>query len=185
MIRRSRGYAPLPYLLSGELPGQVLGIGGELKNTFCVGKNGLFYPSPYIGDMEDVRTVNALRESVTRLEPCWRQSPLVACDLHPKYNTAVAEELGLPVLRCSTTTPTSSPAWRKTTIRAGHRRVLRRHGLRHGRDHLGRRISGVCDGFARLGSIHPFLQVGGDASAREGWRIAAAMLHDLYGGTRR
>ena len=44
MIRRSRGYAPLPYMLSawGENMGEghgtgILAIGGELKNTFCIG----------------------------------------------------------------------------------------------------------------------------------------------------
>ena len=33
------------------------------------------------------------------------------------------------------------------------------------------------DGFERLGSIKPFWQVGGDASAKEGWRIAGALLY--------
>ena len=45
----------------------VLAIGGELKNTFCVGKGQLLYPSPYVGDMEDIRTVEALRASVRQI----------------------------------------------------------------------------------------------------------------------
>ena len=61
MIRRSRGYAPLPFMMGNEFKGQVLAVGGELKNAFCIGKNQLFYPSPYIGDMGDVRTVKALK----------------------------------------------------------------------------------------------------------------------------
>ena len=68
MIRRSRGYAPLPFMMGNEFKGQVLAVGGELKNAFCIGKNQLFYPSPYIGDMGDVRTVKALKESVKRIE---------------------------------------------------------------------------------------------------------------------
>ena len=68
MIRRSRGYAPLPFMMGNEFKGQVLAVGGELKNAFCIGKNQLFYPSPYIGDMGDVRTVKALKESVKRME---------------------------------------------------------------------------------------------------------------------
>jgi hydrogenase maturation protein HypF len=39
-----------------------------------------------------------------------------------------------------------------------------------------------CADFVRRGFITPFQQVGGDASAREGWRIAAAMLRSSYGG---
>ena len=51
MIRRSRGYAPLPYQISKDRQGSVLAVGGELKNTFCIGTNQLLYPSPYVGDL--------------------------------------------------------------------------------------------------------------------------------------
>ena len=46
MIRRSRGYAPLPSMISTEQKGQVLAIGGELKNSFCIGVDNRFYLSP-------------------------------------------------------------------------------------------------------------------------------------------
>lgn len=61
MIGAPGGYAPLPFMMGNEFKGQVLAVGGELKNAFCIGKNQLFYPSPYIGDMGDVRTVKALK----------------------------------------------------------------------------------------------------------------------------
>ena len=89
MIRRSRGYAPLPFFYGNSQGKDVLAIGGELKNCFCIGRNNLFYPSPYIGDMSDIRTVQALRESVQRMASLLEASPsVVACDLHPAYNTA-------------------------------------------------------------------------------------------------
>ena len=101
MIRRSRGYAPLPTMVQMPWKGQVLATGGELKNTFCIGVDGRFYPSPYVGDLEDLRTVEALKETIGRMETLLEVEPkVVACDLHPKYNaTVVAEELGLPVLK--------------------------------------------------------------------------------------
>ena len=85
--------------MGNEFKGQVLAVGGELKNAFCIGKDQLFYPSPYIGDMGDVRTVKALKESVKRMEELLEVKPeIVACDMHPSYNTrAAAEEMGLPV----------------------------------------------------------------------------------------
>ena len=66
MIRRSRGYAPLPFMMSADWKGQVLAVGGELKNTFCIGVDSRFYPSPYVGDLEDLRTVKALQETIHR-----------------------------------------------------------------------------------------------------------------------
>ncbi len=101
MIRRSRGYAPLPSMISTEQKGQVLAIGGELKNSFCIGVDNRFYLSPYIGDLEDLRTVKALKETVGRMETLLEVEPSIAvCDLHPKYNsTVVAEEMGLPLLK--------------------------------------------------------------------------------------
>ena len=101
MIRRSRGYAPLPFMVSTPWKGQVIAAGGELKDTFCIGVDNRFYPSPYVGDLEDLRTVKALKETIGRLETLLEVQPeVVVCDLHPKYNsTVVAQELGLPVLK--------------------------------------------------------------------------------------
>ena len=58
-------------------------------------------PIPLCGDLEDLRTVEALKETIGRMETLLEVEPkVVARDLHPKYNaTVVAEELGLPVLK--------------------------------------------------------------------------------------
>ena len=48
MIRRSRGYAPLPVMTDEDVRASVLAVGGELKNTFCIGKDQLLYESPYL-----------------------------------------------------------------------------------------------------------------------------------------
>ena len=73
----------------------MLAVGGELKNTFCLAKGNLYYLSPYIGDLSDARTVDALRESVERMESLLEAKPsAVVCDTHRQYNSvAVAEEL--------------------------------------------------------------------------------------------
>lgn len=187
MIRRSRGYAPLPFMMGNEFKGQVLAVGGELKNAFCIGKNQLFYPSPYIGDMGDVRTVKALKESVKRMEELLETKPqIVACDMHPSYNTrAAAEEMGLPVflvqhhyahiLSCM-----AENEW--TT----EKRVIgvSFDGTGYGTDGTiwgGEILLADYDSFTRWGCIEPFAQTGGDAFAKEGWRIAVSLLGKIYG----
>ena len=187
MIRRSRGYAPLPFMMENEFKGQVLAVGGELKNAFCIGKNQLFYPSPYIGDMGDVRTVKALKESVKRMEELLETKPqIVACDMHPSYNTrAAAEEMGLPVflvqhhyahiLSCM-----AENEWTTEKKVIG----VSFDGTGYGTDGTiwgGEILLADYDSFTRWGCIEPFAQTGGDVSAKEGWRIAVSLLGKIYG----
>lgn len=185
MIRRSRGYAPLPFMTSTDWKGQVLAVGGELKNTFCIGVDSRFYPSPYVGDLEDVRTVKALQETIHRFQTLLEVTPqAVVCDLHPKYNsTVVAEELGYPVLKvqhhyahilsCMTENDCQEPVI-----------GVAFDGTGYGTDGTiwgGEILLADYEKFTRFGSITPFLQIGGDISAKEGWRIAVSM---IYGYTK-
>ena len=185
MIRRSRGYAPLPFMTSVDWKGQVLAVGGELKNTFCIGVDSRFYPSPYVGDLEDLRTVKALQETIHRFRTLLEVEPqVVVCDLHPKYNsTVVAESLGYPmlqvqhhyahVLSCMTENDCQDPVIGVSF-----------DGTGYGTDGTiwgGEILLADYQDFTRFGSITSFLQIGGDASAKEGWRIAVSM---IYGYTK-
>lgn len=180
MIRRSRGYAPLPFMVSTPWSGQVIAAGGELKNTFCIGVDNRFYPSPYVGDLEDLRTVKALKETMGRLETLLEVQPeVVVCDLHPKYNSAVvAEEIGLPVLKVQhhyahILSCMSENDCEEKVIGVSF------DGTGYGTDGTiwgGEILLADYQGFTRLGSIRPFIQVGGDVSAKEGWRIAVSLI---------
>ncbi|MBQ5414122.1 MAG: carbamoyltransferase HypF, partial [Schwartzia sp.] len=184
MIRRSRGYAPLPVMVKG-FRGEVLALGGELKNTFCIGRDELFYPSAYVGDMSDLRTMQALRETSKRMTELLETEPSVtACDLHPRYNTTqLANELGKPVIQvqhhyahivsCMAENEVSEPVIGVSF-----------DGTGYGTDGTvwgGEFLRADYHGFERLGSIEPFCQAGGDRSSKEGWRIAVNLLYSLSG----
>ena len=180
MIRRSRGYAPLPFMFSTPWKGQVIAAGGELKNTFCIGVDNRFYPSPYVGDLEDLRTVKALKETIGRLETLLEVQPeVVVCDLHPKYNsTVVAEELGLPVLKVQHHYAHILSCMAENDC---EEKVIgvSFDGTGYGTDGTiwgGEILMADHQEFIRIGSIEPFVQAGGDVSAKEGWRIAVALI---------
>ena len=179
MIRRSRGYAPLPIFYDSNKK-SVLAVGGELKNTFCLAKNDLFYASPYIGDVSNLQTVEVLEKSIARMKNLLEIAPeVVICDLHPRYQTTllaekISKELNVPLI--------------KIQHHYAHILSCMAENNHHGEiigvafDGTGYGTDGtiwggeffICNekNFERVASIKPFKQAGGDKSAREGWRIA-------------
>ncbi|WP_374970494.1 carbamoyltransferase HypF [Terrabacter sp. BE26] len=86
-VRRSRGHAPLPVDLPFEAPAS-LGVGGDLKNTFCLAEGRLAWLSGHVGDMDDLVTLDAFTGAVAHLEAITGVSPAVlACDRHPGYRS--------------------------------------------------------------------------------------------------
>ncbi len=188
MVRRSRGWAPLPVLLSKDFGARVLAVGGELKNTFCLASRDMYYPSPYVGDLGDVRTVHALEETIDRFQTLLEFEPqVVACDLHPKYNsTLVAQETarraGVSVIEVQHHFAHVASCMAENDVPDGAKVIgVSFDGTGYGTDGTvwGGEIL-LCDyeGFERLEHIAPFAQAGGDMAAKEGWRVAVGMLGD-------
>lgn len=184
MIRRSRGFAPLPIFYDSNKK-SVLAIGGELKNTFCLAKNNLFYASPYIGDVGNLQTVEVLEKSIARMENLLEIAPeVVACDLHPKYQTTalaekISSDLGVPLI--------------KIQHHYAHILSCMAENNHHG-EIIGVAFDGtgfgddktiwggeifICDekNYMRAAHIDKFIQAGGDKSASEGWRIALSFVN--------
>ncbi|SKB78083.1 hydrogenase maturation protein HypF [Lachnospiraceae bacterium] len=193
MVRRSRGYAPLPFLLSGESDRSVLAVGGELKNSFCVAKGTTLYPSAYVGDLEDRRSVDALRESIDRMEKLLCAKPeIVVSDMHPDYHSVkVAEQIsaerGIPhirvqhhhahILSCMAENDWNSPVLGVAFDGTGYGT----DGTVWGGEIL--QVDGLGDTeVKRFDHIHPFYMVGGDSAAREGWRSAVSMMDEIRSG---
>ncbi|MHB8487694.1 MAG: carbamoyltransferase HypF [Candidatus Dormibacteria bacterium] len=182
MIRRARGYCPLPVRVDSN-GASLLALGAHLKNTFCVLNGGNAFMGPHIGDLDSPRTLGHQDEALRTYLRLFRATPTaVAADLHPDYaSTRIAERWW------------DSDA-RSVGVQHHHAHiasVLAEHGLRGavlgvafdgaglGPDHT---IWGgeflLCDerSYCRVGHIAPLRQPGGDACAREGWRMAIAYL---------
>ena len=181
LLRRARGYAPLPLELPVASPRPLLAVGPHLKNTFTLAHGAGAYVSQHIGDLESLETLEHFEETLTRLRGLFRIDPEIAVrDLHPGYlSTRFAEELGLE---------------RIIAVQHHHAHVaavLAEHGLTGpalgiAYDGTGYGADGnvwgaeilACDleGYRRIAHLRYAPMPGGDAAARAPWRAALGFL---------
>ena len=85
-LRRARGYVPTPILIEENCRQDIFAAGGDLKNTFCFGKQNQLICSEHIGDLEDAEVYHHYINSIEHLRKLFEVEPkVVACDLHPGY----------------------------------------------------------------------------------------------------
>ena len=103
LIRRSRGYAPLPAVMKGSLTQDtcVFAAGGHLKSAFCFADAPFATLCEHMGELDSEQNELAYRQNYARMKKLFGFEPkLTACDLHPAYfSTQFAKALGLPVMQ--------------------------------------------------------------------------------------
>lgn len=165
----------------------VLACGAWLKNAACLLRREQALWSPVHGDLGDPANCVALEESVdSLLAQAGPGIDAVAHDLHPDFFSTqlalrVADQLGVPAIGVQ---------HHHAHIGA----VIAEHGLKQpviglALDGVGLGTDGVAWGgellwvdraqWRRLGHLQTLALPGGDAAAREPWRMAASVLHAL------
>ncbi len=182
LVRRARGWVPEPVALGREVP-QVLGLGAHLKSTFCLTRGEKAFVSQHLGDLDDSATFAFLEETLEHLTRTLEVKPVaVAHDLHPDFlSTRKALSLGLPTLAVQ------HHHAHVAAVLAEHQRFVPTVGLALDGFGLGAdggawggellRVDGAK--YTRLGHLRGLRQPGGDAAARQPWRMAAAALQAL------
>ena len=189
LLRRARGYAPAPIPLPAgfDEETQILALGGELKNTFCLVKDGRAVLSQHMGDLEDAATAADVAHNLALYRQLYAHAPqVVAVDRHPDYLSTkrgreLAAEVGLPLVEVQ-----HHHAHIAACLAENGRPLEAAPVLGIALDGLGLGADGTiwggeflaCDyrGFRRLGCLKPVALPGGAAAVREPWRNAYAHL---------
>ncbi|TGE37893.1 carbamoyltransferase HypF [Desulfosporosinus fructosivorans] len=86
-FRRARGYVPLPILMPRiQVKTPLLGVGGDLKNTFCLASGQRAFISQYIGDMEGYENLQRFHQELKSFQRVVNITPsAIGYDKHPNY----------------------------------------------------------------------------------------------------
>ena len=88
VLRRARGYAPLPIQLRNVECGvrNVLAVGAHLKNSIALSVGDQVFVSQHIGDLETEPAYAAFRRVIADFEKLYEAKPqVIVADLHPDY----------------------------------------------------------------------------------------------------
>jgi len=184
MIRRARGYAPLPIALHRAADG-VLAVGAHLKNTVALGVEANAFVSQHIGDLETPQAYEAFRGVIDALERLYdKPSAVVACDLHPHYlSTGYARAAGRPVvavqhhyahvLACMAENELDEPVLGGSWDGTGFGLDVTVGG--------GEFLRAGEGGFRRAAHLRTFTLPGGDRAVKEPRRAALGLLYAAFG----
>jgi len=180
-IRRARGYVPESIALAPAAERPVLACGAELKSTFCLASGSRAWVGPHVGDLRNLEALLSFRDGVAHFERLFALIPeLVAHDLHPDYlSTRYAlERDGVETLGVQHHHAHLAACLAEHAV-AGRAVGAIYDGAGLGTDGTvwgGEILVGDAAGFERFGALLAVPLPGGDAAAREPWRMACAWL---------
>lgn len=197
VIRRARGYAPAAISLPSGFSASddILAMGGELKGTFCVVKDGRAVLSQHIGDLSDALTWEDYKKNLELFKSLFQlDAKHVVVDMHPEY---MSSKLGKKIVTGS------SSEMILHEVQHHHAHIascLLENGwcntddkvLGVALDGLGYASEGfwggeflLCDysSFERLGTFRPVALLGGNRAMKEPWRNTYAHIVAQMGWT--
>jgi hydrogenase maturation protein HypF len=184
LLRRARGYSPLPVGLVADAP-PLLAVGAHLKNTVAVAKGANVFLSQHIGDLESKPSRDAFERAIADMEQMFDVEPAaVVSDLHPEYSsTQFALGLSLPRIAVQHHFAHVASCMADNQL-TGRVLGVSWDGTGYGPDGNiwgGEFLSTDGGAFRRLASFRPFRLPGGEQAIKEPRRSALALLYELLG----
>jgi len=189
-FRRARGYVPAGIRFAAD-SAPILAVGGELKSTFCLAREGWAFLSQHIGDLKEYRTSEYFTHEIVEWQRLLRVVPVaIAHDLHPDYrSTRWAEEW-----KNGNTQFSNLPPFQSIGVQHHHAHivsVMAEHELQG--EVIGIALDGTGYGpdgtiwggeilvatraeFERVGHFKQYRLPGGEKAIQEPWRMAVSVL---------
>jgi hydrogenase maturation protein HypF len=187
VLRRARGYAPLPVLLKHEVP-PILAVGAHLKNTIALSVGRQVFVSQHIGDLDTPEACAAFQRVITDFLRLYEVEPVaIAHDLHPDYfstryaksqirnrqSPIAVQHHHAHLASCLAENEVEGPALGVTWDGTGY-------GL-DGTVWGGEFLWGDASGFERVAHLRTFRLPGGEAAVKEPRRTALGVLWEHFG----
>lgn len=185
MMRRARGYAPLPVVLNG-IKGVTLAAGPHLKNTIAINKANNVFISQHIGDLENIESINAFKRVINDIKSFYELTPEhVICDLHPDYiSTKYAESLDIPVHKVQHHYAHVLSCMAENELEGSDMLGVSWDGTGYGTDGTiwgGEFLVPQGISFKRAAYFKPFRLPGGEQAIHDVWKIGLSLLYSVYG----
>jgi len=184
VLRRARGYAPLP-LHCKQLVPDLLAVGGHLKNTIALTVGNNVYISQHIGDLENKEASEAFQKVIQSFRRLYEVEPVqVVSDLHPDYlSTRFARESGLPLISIQHHYAHVAACMAENELE-GSVLGVSWDGTGYGPDGTvwgGEFLLTDQSGFTRVASFRRFRLPGSAAAVKEPRRSALGLLYEVLG----
>ena len=184
VLRRARGYAPLPIKLKNAVSNTVA-VGGQMKNTIAISHENQAILSQHLGDLDSQATREQFEKILTDLQNDYAVTPVrIMHDLHPDYVSSqfatnsniekyTVQHHYAHALSCMAENNLESPVlgiiWDGSgfgtdgTIWGGEFLLIHKKG------------------FERFAHFRTFPLVGGSKAIQEPRRVALSLLYEIYG----
>lgn len=186
VLRRARGYTPLPITLKTAMS-DALAVGGQLKNTIAISHDRQIILSQHLGDLDSEASQQQFHTTLTDLQQFYQITPAsIMHDLHSDYTSSqLAGSLGIK------TQPVQHHYAHALSCMAEHGLEPPALGISWdgsglGADNTlwgGEFLLITPQGFQRYAHFRPFSLPGGVKAIREPRRAALGLLYEIFSGS--
>ncbi len=186
VLRRARGFAPLPVQLKNNQNDEsYLAVGGHLKNAIALKVKNNIIVSQYIGDLSTKESFKTFTKVIDDFQKLYKiKIDNIIADEHPEYlSTKYAKSLNLKLNKLQHHYAHIASCRAENQIE-GNALGISWDGTGFGLDNTiwgGEFFLSKDDSFKHIGQFRKFKLPGGEKAIKESKRSAAGLLFEIFG----